>query len=315
VQDLETASVHLIRASLRLPYQPPLDWERFLRFFAIRDSVESVSGGAYARSALVGGVPAVVSIEQASGEPALDVTVGSFEPVDLGVVTQRLRRSFDLETDPASVVRRLGTDPFMASLAERHAAVRVPSHWDPFETAIRAVMGQQITLLNAARLNSRLVDRAGPRVDFGAGMPTRLFPDARQVLAADLSDMGMPGARVRTLQAVAAASLESPTLFSRSASAEETVARLTQIKGIGPWTAHYIALRACGEPDAFPASDAGLLRGAAGADGRKPTPRELEARAEAWRPYRAYAAHYIWASDEARSFDRNTPATPDASGV
>jgi AraC family transcriptional regulator of adaptative response / DNA-3-methyladenine glycosylase II len=109
--------------------------------------------------------------------------------------------------------------------------------------------------------------------------------------------MGMPGARTRALQAVAEAFVAVPDIFARSGSIEQTVARLAAIKGIGPWTAQYIALRACGEPDAFPASDVGLLRGMLDAQGQRPSPKALEARAEAWRPWRAYAAHHIWAAD------------------
>jgi AraC family transcriptional regulator of adaptative response / DNA-3-methyladenine glycosylase II len=112
--------------------------------------------------------------------------------------------------------------------------------------------------------------------------------------------MGMPGARVTTLKTVASAVLAEPRLFDRARSIDETIARLRAIRGIGDWTAHYIAMRACGEPDAFPASDVGLLRGAADATGHRPTPRQLLARAEAWRPWRAYAAHQLWARDASR---------------
>jgi AraC family transcriptional regulator of adaptative response / DNA-3-methyladenine glycosylase II len=106
----------------------------------------------------------------------------------------------------------------------------------------------------------------------------------------------MPGARAATLKAMARAALDDPALFARGPSIDVTVARLRAVKGVGDWTAHYIAMRACGEPDAFPASDVGLLRGAAGG-GARPLPRELLQRAEAWRPWRAYAAHHLWAVD------------------
>jgi AraC family transcriptional regulator of adaptative response / DNA-3-methyladenine glycosylase II len=127
----------------------------------------------------------------------------------------------------------------------------------------------------------------------------RVFPTPQQVLDANLSAMGMPGARVTTLKIVASAVLAEPRLFERATSIDETIARLRAIRGIGDWTAHYIAMRACGEPDAFPAGDVGLLRGAADATGRRPTPLELLARADAWRPWRAYAAHQLWALDSA----------------
>jgi AraC family transcriptional regulator of adaptative response / DNA-3-methyladenine glycosylase II len=128
-----------------------------------------------------------------------------------------------------------------------------------------------------------------------------IFPTPRQVLAADLSAMGMPGARIATLTAVAEAAIADPGLFERGASIEDTVARLRAVRGIGDWTAHYVAMRACGEPDAFPAGDVGLLRGAADAEGRRPTAAALLAKAEPWRPWRSYAAHQLWAADSARS--------------
>jgi AraC family transcriptional regulator of adaptative response / DNA-3-methyladenine glycosylase II len=123
---------------------------------------------------------------------------------------------------------------------------------------------------------------------------SRVFPSAAQVAAADLSGLGMPGARRAALAALAAAALAEPRLFEPLATVEDTVARLRAIRGIGEWTAHYIALRAAREPDAFPASDIGLLRGAADRKGVRPTPAALAARAERWRPWRAYAAQHLW---------------------
>ncbi len=121
--------------------------------------------------------------------------------------------------------------------------------------------------------------------------------------------MGMPGARVATLKTVADAVLRDPQLFERGASLDETIARLRALRGIGDWTAHYIAMRACREPDAFPAGDVGLLRGAADASGIRPTPTALLARAEAWRPWRAYAAHHLWAADPAFAHPRALDST------
>jgi AraC family transcriptional regulator of adaptative response / DNA-3-methyladenine glycosylase II len=125
------------------------------------------------------------------------------------------------------------------------------------------------------------------------------FPTASQVAAADLSSLGMPNARKAALAALAAAALADPHLFQRLATVEETVARLRAIRGVGEWTAQYIALRAVRETDAFPAADIGLLRGAAGRNGSRPSPAELHGRAEPWRPWRAYAAQHLWAADAA----------------
>jgi AraC family transcriptional regulator of adaptative response / DNA-3-methyladenine glycosylase II len=124
-----------------------------------------------------------------------------------------------------------------------------------------------------------------------------VFPGASQVAAADLSVLGMPRARRAALVALAEAALAEPRLFEPQATVEETVARLRAIRGVGDWTAHYIALRAAREPDAFPASDVGLLRGATGRNGVRPSASELAQRAERWRPWRAYAAQHLWTAD------------------
>ena len=285
---------------ISLAYIKPFDWPAMMAFYAVRAvaGIERVVDGAYVRSVRIGTKAAIIEVRDRPETCELIVTVHNAPPDAADEVTRRLRRAYDLDVDLAGIAAHLSRDPFLAALIAARPAVRIPSHWEPFETAMRAILGQQVTLAAAARLSGRLVERAGPRIA-GAeeGGPDRLFPDAREVLAADLSEMGMPGARTRALQAVAEAFVADPELFARSGSIEQTVARLEAIKGIGPWTAHYIALRACGEPDAFPASDVGLLRGALDAQGQRPTAKALEARAEAWRPWRSYAAQHIWAAD------------------
>ena len=272
-----------------------------LAFFRARavDSVETVGTHAYRRSIALDGEPAVLEVRDDPERGELIATV-DHAIASAEILVARLRRAFDLDGAAADAAQYLARDPALAAIVAARPVLRIPGHWEPFETAIRAVLGQQVTLAAARLLAVRLIERAG--AVFGAlteDRPSRLFPAPRQVLDADLSNMGMPGSRVRTLQAVAEAALADPALFCRGASVDATVARLSAIKGVGAWTAHYIALRACCEPDAFPASDVGLLRGMA-RDGRRPTPAELLRMAEAWRPYRAYAAHYIWASDAGR---------------
>ena len=272
-----------------------------LSFFRLRavDGVETVDNRVYERSIAIDAEAALLAVHDDPERAELVATV-SASNVPTAVVAARLRRAFDLDEQAAAAARHLALDPDLAPIVAALPVIRIPGHWEPFETAIRAVLGQQVTLAAARRLASRLVERAGPVIgDAKDGRTHRLFPSPRQVVDADLSAMGMPGARVRTLQAVAEAALADPLLFRRGTILEETVARLAAIKGVGSWTAQYIALRACREPDAFPASDVGLLRGMA-RDGRRPTPAELLEKAEAWRPYRAYAAHYIWAGDAGR---------------
>ena len=172
-----------------------------------------------------------------------------------------MRHLFDLDTDVSAIEAHLARDPFLARLVASRPGLRVPGGWDAFEVGMRAVLGQQVAVPAARRLLGQLTRLCGE----GA------FPTAAQVLAADLSSLGMPGARRATLKALAAAAVSDPALFQRRGSVEETVTRLRAIRGVGEWTAHYIALRAAREPDAFPASDLGLLRGAA-QDGARPTP-------------------------------------------
>jgi AraC family transcriptional regulator, regulatory protein of adaptative response / DNA-3-methyladenine glycosylase II len=210
----------------------------------------------------------------------------------------RLRRMFDVDADVRAIAAHLALDPSMASLVAAKPGLRVFGGWDGFEVAVRSIIGQQVTIARARALNSTLVDRCGAELPrHVTGRLRRMFPTAQQVVDADLSSMGMPGARVAALKAVARAAMADPRLFDRAGTLDRTIARLRAVRGIGDWTAHYIAMRACREPDAFPSSDVGLLRGGADASGRRPTPAALNTRADAWRPWRAYAAHQLWAVD------------------
>lgn len=289
--------------TLRLSCVGPHDWPAMLDFFGRRavDGLETVEGGVYCRTIRHGEALGTVEL---CPDPEGNGFVATVRLVAGGAETDgmaaRLRRMVDLDADLAAVNAHLAGDPALAPLVAARPAMRVPGNWDGFEVAMRTVTGQQVSIEAARRLNGRLVERCGavlPGVD-GQGL-YRLFPAPERVLAADLSAIGMPGARVAALKAVAEAALVEPDLFTRGPSVEETVARLRAIKGIGEWSAQYIAMRACREPDAFPASDVGLLRGVADADGRRPTPAALLARAEAWRPWRAYAAQHIWAAGAA----------------
>jgi len=196
----------------------------------------------------------------------------------------------------------------MAQLVAARPGLRVFGGWDPFEVAMRTISGQQVSVERARHLNGVLVARCGAALTSGDSAGLRhLFPTPREVLDADLAGMGMPGARVATLKTMAEAVVADPGLFETGRSLDDTIARLRAIKGIGEWTAHYIAMRACRQPDAFPPSDVGLLRGAAGADGSRPTPAALLARAEPWRPWRAYAAHHLWTVDSAGGSGTSIP--------
>jgi AraC family transcriptional regulator of adaptative response / DNA-3-methyladenine glycosylase II len=188
----------------------------------------------------------------------------------------------------------------------------VPGAWDGFELAIRAVLGQQITVVAARKLAGKLVEAHGDPLpeQWRADGLSRTFPNPERLAAADPVLLGMPRSRSATLSSVARAVAADPALFGPSRSLEDAIERLRALSGIGEWTAQYIAMRALREPDAFPAADIGLLRALAEPDGSRPTPRELLARAEQWRPWRAYAAQHLWSAGAART--RSAEETVDA---
>jgi AraC family transcriptional regulator of adaptative response / DNA-3-methyladenine glycosylase II len=298
----------------RLAYSGPYDWTAALTFLSRRaiPGVEQVQDGIYRRTIEADGAAATLEIAHDAPGSALLATVTGLPRSAARLVFTRVRHMFDLDADVAAISAHLARDPSMAPLVAARPAIRVFRGWNGFEVAARSIVGQQVSVARARDLNGTLVERCadGAVPGFSPG-PCRLFPTPRQVLDADLSAMGMPGARVDALKAIAVATLADPRLFDRSGSIDETVERLRAVRGIGDWTAHYIAMRACGEPDAFPANDVGLLRGATGAalsaaNAQRPSPRALLDRAQAWRPWRAYAAHHLWAVDSARAGkDRN----------
>ena len=285
---------------MRLSYHGAYDWAATTTFLAHRaiDGVEQVESGTYRRTIRCDGLRGTLEVAHDEVSAVLLATVQGLSAAAIRTTVARVRRMFDLDVDLRPITAHLARDPSMAPLVAARPALRVLRGWDGFEVAARSVIGQQVTVARARRLNGILVERCGSELPGAVSdRLRRVFPTPEQVLDADLSGMGMPGARVTTLQTVASAVLAEPRLFDRTGSIDEKVAQLRAVRGIGDWTAHYIAMRACGELDAFPASDIGLLRGAADATGLRPTPQQLLARAEAWRPWRAYAAHHLWALD------------------
>jgi AraC family transcriptional regulator of adaptative response / DNA-3-methyladenine glycosylase II len=286
--------------SLRLPYRPPYDWPAMLAFLAARavPGMEVVETGVYARVIELGGEVGSVRVSPGAGN-ALIAQVRFPRLSALPAIIARVRRVFDLAADPEAIGAHLSKDATLAPLIAARPGLRAPGGWDGFELAMRAVLGQQVTVGAAIRLAGQLVAAYGRPAPLSAtGHPalTHAFPSAEAIAAADLTHLGMPGARARALSTVAAAVLDDPQLLGLNRSLEAAVARLKALPGVGEWTAQYIALRGMREPDAFPAADIGLMRALAGADGLRPNAAQLLARAEAWRPWRAYAAQHLWAA-------------------
>jgi AraC family transcriptional regulator of adaptative response / DNA-3-methyladenine glycosylase II len=212
----------------------------------------------------------------------------------------RVRRLFDVGADIETIDVHLSRDPLLAPLVARRPGLRAPGAWDGFELAVRAILGQQISLAAARRLAGELVALYGKPVSNGCiNHPSlsHVFPTAECLALAKPVGLRMPRARQKSLKALAEAAATDPNLFRPFGTIEEAIMRLRAIHGVGEWTAQYIALRALREMDAFPASDVGLLRGAAVIEGSRSTSSSLLHRAESWRPWRAYAAQHLWAAD------------------
>jgi AraC family transcriptional regulator of adaptative response / DNA-3-methyladenine glycosylase II len=283
--------------SLLLPYQAPYDWPAMLEFLRPRaiPGIERVEDGCYARTIELDRVQGIVSIRPADGH-ALQATIRIPKLSTLPVIIARLRRVFDLAADPLPISTHLATDPVLAPLVAKRPGLRVPGAWEGFELALRAVLGQQITVAGAVRLAGRLVAVHGEPMTAPDRDLTHVFPRPDALAGADLTALGMPRSRAATLSAVAVAVLADSDLFEAHHGLDEALQRLRSIRGVGEWTAQYIALRALREPDAFPASDIGLVRALTVDGGRRPTAEEVLARAETWRPWRGYAAQHLWAA-------------------
>ena len=289
----------LSTVTLRLGYRPPYDWDAMIAFLDARAvaGVECVSPERYARTIELDG--RVGSVEVRPGRGHLVATIRFPEVRALLSIVARLRRLFDLDADVETIGAHLAGDRRLAPLVARRPGLRTPGSWDGFELAVRAVLGQQVSIVAARRLAAALVARAGTAVTGITGDPglTHTFPTAARVAAADLSTMPMPRTRIAALSALARAAAADPRLLEPVGTSAEVVERLMKLPGFGPWTAQYWALRALHDSDAFPAADVGLLRSAVVArGGKRPTPAALLARAERWRPWRAYAAQHLWAS-------------------
>ncbi len=280
-----------------LRYQPPWSWSQFHTHYALRalPGVEQLDAHSYARSAELNGCSGWWRITPLADEAALHLAVSpSLLAPCLEALATRVRRMFDLDAEPLLIAAHFRDDPYLADVFARRPGLRMPSAFDPFEQAIRAIVGQQVSVKAAVTLATRLVQRLGRSLaDASPGNPQWLFPDAASIATADLSGIGMPGRRVQTLQHFAAEVAAGDLQLTLNAGSQALAERLRSLPGIGPWTADYIALRAFGETDAFPAADLGLLKSPVW-QGDHPTPRELARRAEAWRPWRGYAAVQLW---------------------
>jgi AraC family transcriptional regulator of adaptative response / DNA-3-methyladenine glycosylase II len=271
----------------RLRFRPPYDWNGMLRFLEPRaiPGVEVVEAGRYRRSISLNGTDGWLEVSLDAGNDGLAVRVQFGDPRALFTIIERVRAMFDLNADWAAIAQGLATDPVMAEYTEAHPGLRVPGCWNGFELAIRAILDRQT---HAADLAGHLVRTLGQPFSAPGGI-THLFPSPKIMAGCDLASMCVPADQAQTIRAFSRAICNGRIHFEALANLEDFIARVSEIPGIDLWTAQYIAMRALGEPDAFPSGDPVLQRtlGLTSAA-------ELERRAESWRPWRSYASMYLW---------------------
>lgn len=287
---------------LRLGYRPPFDFAATLDFLRGRalPGLEVVDATSYARAFGTPGAPAWLRVSPWPGARnerghALKLELHGAQPAVLLQTVRRLRRMFDLDADPRAIAATLRQDPRLSPMVRRRPGLRIPGGWDGFEIAVRAVIGQQVSVTAARTMAGRLAERLGEPLpaEIQACGFNHLFPTPEALAEGDPGRIGLTPARMETLREVARAVLDGRVDFRPEATLEEFTARWAALRGIGPWTAHYIALRALGHPDAFPAEDLVLQKTLPEGPGRL-TAKVLRERAEAWRPWRGYAAIQLW---------------------
>jgi len=276
----------------RLSYRPPYDWDAMLAFLSARATpgVESVVDSHYRRTISIDGRHGSIDVSLHDSGSALALEVRFPDPRSLLFIVERVKTMFDLGADPAIVSRHLRADALLRGPLARHPGIRTPGAWDGFELAVRAILGQQISVRGATTLAGRLATMCGATASSGNGIE-RLFPTPAQLADAAIERAGVVRSRAETIRMLARRVADGTIVFNSSADARAMVSALKELPGIGDWTAEYVAMRALGEPDAFPNGDLVLRRMAGNCAAR-----ELERRSQSWRPWRAYAVMLLWQS-------------------
>jgi AraC family transcriptional regulator, regulatory protein of adaptative response / DNA-3-methyladenine glycosylase II len=284
----------IMRHSVRLPARTPFDGEWLTAFLRARvvPGVEELIPGGYRRSLGLPHAPGVVDLIPRAQH--VEATFHLGDERDLDAAVSGCRRLLDLDRDPAPIATHLGADPVIGALATATPGRRVPGHPDGCELAVRAVLGQQVSVVAGTKLVTRIVDELGTPLPHPVGAVTHLFPGAAAIAGLDPAGLPMSRSRGRTLVGIAAELAAGRLVLHDAVDPAETVTALLALPGIGPWTAGYIAMRALRDPDAFIPGDAGVRHGLQRL-GCDPSPRAVERVSEPWRPYRAYAVQQLWA--------------------
>jgi len=284
--------------NLSLGYRSPFDWKLLLGFFALRavPGVERVEENAYLRTIELGDARGILRVEADPDRDSVRLTLPAALGPHLPQAVHRVRDLFDLRADPRAIESQLGKDKTLAPCFENHPGLRVPGCWDRFELAVRAILGQQVTVKGAVTLATRLVEMFGrPLPDSPPGLEL-LFPRPEDLVDADIVSIGMPESRAEAIRSLARAVHDGTLELDASDGLEASVAKIRALPGLGEWTAQYIAMRALREPDAIPVGDLGVRRALA-EGGDLPSIKEVRERILPWSPWGAYATIALWTSD------------------
>lgn len=284
---------------LRLGYRGDYDWTAMLNFLRLRAwrGMESVEADCYRRAVCFDGGVGAIQISHLAARRALQIEWHGVSAAHLPTLLRNVRRLFDLDADLPTIEAHLRADPDLSPRLAARPGLRVPGAWSVFECGLRALLGQQITVTAARHLGEVLLDACALECsDLPWGL-SRVLPAPAQIDAFDLPGLRMPQARRLAILKWIQHQAEPAAIQQRGRSLQDSLQQLLSRPGIGDWSANYIALRGLREPDAFPASDIGLLRAMTSADQPRMAVATLRSRAEAWRPWRAYAAQHLWASD------------------
>ena len=291
--------------ALKLPARAPFDAAPLLAFFGARTirGVEELTDGVYRRTCALDGVPTVFEVRALAD--GVELRLPATAAASLPRVLSRVSRMFDLDADVVAIAAALSRDPRLAR-AFKGRVVRVPGAFDAFEAGVRALLGQQVSVAAARTLAGRLVAAAGAPLRTPDGALTHVFPTPAAVAAAPLETLGLTRSRAAALRGFAAAVASGALDLGAFRDLDDAVAKLVALPGIGDWTAQYLAMRALGEPDAFPAGDLGV-RQALAVRGALPSERDVRARAERWRPWRSYAVLALWTEPKPVARAARTP--------
>jgi AraC family transcriptional regulator, regulatory protein of adaptative response / DNA-3-methyladenine glycosylase II len=283
--------------TVELAYRPPFDWSLMLSFFRVRqlNSIEQIKENSYRRTIELNGAKGWLAVAPITNKTALKLTVQLDDYRYLNQVILRVRRMFDLDADMQLIHQQLNQHPQLKNIIAQYPGLRLPGCWDKFEFSIRAILGQQISVKAATTLANRIAIKYGETARENPYSLTRTFPSESALAKVDYQDIGLTKSRISTLNNWLDFYQQHQDVFSCYPNIEALEQQLIKIKGIGPWTVNYLAMRGLSDPDAFPSADLGIIK-ALTVNGKKPNNKAIIALSENWRPWRAYAAIYLWYS-------------------